>query len=89
MHEEAWVGNGSDPSLIHVGKRLLELLIHKNNDNTDETSIVGNLLFCCLNVFHVLNRTKHFQWFCISKRIAGIVVIRIDGGMLPMLINPC
>lgn len=45
--------NGSDSSLIHVGKRLLEILIHKNNDNTDETSIVGNLLYCCLNVFHV------------------------------------
>lgn len=41
MHEEAWVGNGSDLSLIHIGKRLLELeLIHKNND---ETSIKGNL----------------------------------------------
>lgn len=45
MHEEAWVGSGSDPSLVHVGKRLLELLIHKNNDNTDETSIVENSLF--------------------------------------------
>lgn len=53
MLEEAWVGNGSDSSLIHIGKRLLKLLIHKNNDNTDETSIVGNLLFFCLNVFHV------------------------------------
>lgn len=56
MHEEAWVGNGSDSSLIQVGKRLLELLIHKNNDNTDETSIMRNLLFCCLNVFHVQDK---------------------------------
>lgn len=56
MHEEAWVGTGSDSSLIHVSKRLLELLIHKNNDNTDETSIVGNSLFCCLNVFHVQDK---------------------------------
>lgn len=54
MHEEAWVGNGSDPSLIQVGKRLLELkLIHKNND---ETSIKGNLLFCRINVFHVQDK---------------------------------
>lgn len=56
MHEEEWVGNGSDSSLMHVSKRLLELLIHKNNDITDETSIVRNLLFCCLNVFHVLDK---------------------------------
>lgn len=31
--------------------------------------------------------TKHFQRFCISKRLGGIVVIRIDARMLPMLIN--
>lgn len=54
MHEEAWVGNGSHPSFKHVSKRLLKLqLIHKNND---ETSIKGNLLFCCIYVFHVQDK---------------------------------
>lgn len=52
MHEEAWAGNGSDPSLTHTGKRRLEL-IHRNND---ETSIKGNLLFCFMNVFHVRDK---------------------------------
>lgn len=58
MHEEAWAGPRRDLSLIQV---VHELLIHKNNDNTDETSIVGNLLFCCVNVFHV--RDKAFPLF--------------------------
>lgn len=37
------------PSAVHVRRRLLPLL-HRNND---ETSIKGNLLFYCINVFHV------------------------------------
>lgn len=39
MHKEAWAGNGSDSSLILVGKRRLKILIQKNNDDADEPSV--------------------------------------------------
>lgn len=65
MHEEVW--NGRDPSLVRVSKRLLQL-IHTNND---ETSVKGNLLFDCINVFHV--QDKDFPVVCISKRTAALL----------------
>lgn len=75
MHEDAWAGDGNDPSIVHVGKKLLEL-IHKNND---ETSIKGNLLFYCINVFHV--QDKAFPVVLHFKE-NGSAVVRADGDTL-------
>lgn len=61
-------GTGRAPSRVRVGKRLLEL-IHRNND---ETSVKGNLLFDCINVFHV--QDKAFPVVCISKRAAALLL---------------
>lgn len=75
MHEEAWAWSGSDPSLVHVGKRLLEI-IHKNND---ETSVKGNLLFYCINVFHA--EDKAFPMVLYFKE-NGSTLGRTDGNTL-------
>lgn len=63
MHEEAWDGKRSIPAT-----RRREL-IHRNND---ETSVKGNLLFDCINVFHV--QDKAFPVVCISKRTAALLL---------------
>lgn len=72
MHEEAWAGGGSDPSLAHA---------HESKDggelvrqNNDETSIKGNLLFCFMNAFHVGGQSV-FSGFCISKGTGSIVAL--------------
>lgn len=61
-------GTGRDPSLVRGGKRLLELI----QGNNDETSVKGNLLFDCINVFHV--QDKAFPVVCISKRTAALLL---------------
>lgn len=75
MHEAAWAGSGSHPSVVHVRRRLL-LLIHKNND---ETSIKETLLFYCINVFHV--EDKAFPVVLHFKE-NGSAVVRADGDTL-------
>lgn len=72
MHEEAWAGCGSDPSLTRTHKaRDGAGLVRENND---ETSIKGNLLFCFMSVFHVRGQSVS-SGLCISKRIGGIVAL--------------
>lgn len=75
MHGEVWAGKGSDLSVVHVRERLHEL-IHKN---TDETSIKGNLLFYCVNVFHV--QDKAFPVVLHFKE-NGSAVVMADGDTL-------